>query len=126
MSTDNTKDMEFYLIELKNFEGIDQMTVRGLRDAIIDGLESGVYYVSIIAPDGSNRVLEEGHTCDDIIINEYIEVLDENGDMDVVATADAITRDMLLNGYVIVLKNKYDEIKDDTGWLDKILEEEDG
>lgn len=125
MTKDKAKDMEFYLIELKNFEGIDQMTVRDLRDAIVDGLNSGVYYVSVVAPDGSNRVQEEGHTCDEIEINEFIEVLDEDGEMDVVATADAITKDMLIHGYIIVLKSKYDEIKDDTGWLDKILEEED-
>lgn len=125
MTTDRTKDMEFYLIELKNFEGLDQMTVRDLRDAIVDGLNSGVFYVSVIAPDGSNRVVEEGHKCDDIEINEYIEVVDENGDMDIIATADAITKDMLEHGYIIVLKSKYEEIKDNTGWLDKILEEED-
>lgn len=125
MTRDKTKDMEFYLIELQNFEGLDHMTVRDLRDAIVEGLEGGVYYVSVIAPDGSNRVETEGHTCDDIEINEYIEVLDENGEMDILATADAITKDMLATGYIIVLKSKYDEIKDETGWLDKILEEED-
>lgn len=122
---DKTKDMEFYLVELKNFEGIDNLTVRDLRDAIVDGLNNGIYYVSVVAPDGSNRVEQEGHTCDEIEINEYIEVLDENGEMDVVKTADTITKDMLATGYIIVLRSKYEEIKDETGWLDKILEEED-
>lgn len=121
------KEKEFYLVELTDYIGLDQITVRELRDTIVRGLESGLLYVSIMSPEGVNRAEVEGHTTEDIEINEFIEVLDENGKMDIIATADAITKDMLTTGMIIVLKDKYEFIEDDLdeNWIDSILNKED-
>lgn len=123
------KAKEFFLVELKDYAGLDQMTVRELRDSVIKGLESGLIYVSIISPEGVNRAEVEGHTCDQIEINEWIEVKDEDGNMDVVATANAVVRDMLITGMIIVLRDAYDELDEDeqgcVGWIDKIMNQED-
>ena len=122
------KAKEFYLVELTDYAGLDQVTVRELRDSVIRGLESGLIYVSIISPEGVNRAEEEGHTCNEIEINEWIEVHDENGERDVIATANAIVRDMLENGMIIVLRDKYDELDEGcngcVNWIDKIMKED--
>lgn len=120
------KEKEFFLVELNDYVGLDQVTVRELRDTIVRGLESGLLYVSIMSPEGVNRAEVEGHTTEDIEIDEFIEVIGEDGKMDIMATADAVTRNMLLNGMIIVMRDKYEFIDEEANgcWIDKILKED--
>ena len=117
---------EFYIVELKDFEALDHVTVRELRDAIIGGLEKGLRYISILTPEGVNRAEEEGHTADDIEINEYILVVDENDEIDIEKTANEVTKDLLQHGMIICMRNEYEELDCANGdWINKILEGQD-
>jgi len=117
---------EFFIVELKNYNGLDNVTVRELRSSIVNGLTKGLRYISIVNPEGVNRAEQEGHTADDIEINEYLLEVDENDEIDIEKTADLVTKDMVLNGMIICMRNAYEEIKDSNGsWIDKILEGDD-
>lgn len=121
------KEKEFFLVELCDFEATNDMTVRELRDVIIRGLNDGIRYVSVVSPQGVNRALEEGHTTDEIEINEYIRVDDEDGKMDIEATANAVVKDMIVTSMIIVMRDKYEMINDDGKngeWIGKILEDD--
>ncbi len=57
------------------------------------------------------------------MIDEYIIVEDENGDMDFEKTADQVCKDMIINGMIICMRDRFAEMcKDDnTNWIDDIL-----
>jgi hypothetical protein len=113
---------EFFIVELNHYEGLDNITVRELRDSIIKGLERGLRYISIINPDGVNRAEEAGHTCENIEINEYLIVLNDDDEIDIEKTADLVTKDFIINGMIICMRDRFEEIKDTNGkWIDKIL-----
>jgi hypothetical protein len=115
---------EFFIVELKNYEGLDKITVRELRDSVVRGLESGLRYISIVNPDGVNRAEELGHTTDDIELSEYIIAVNEEDEIDIEKTADLVTKDFVLNGMIICMRNAYEEVKQTNGaWIDKILED---
>lgn len=117
---------EFYIVELNAFEGLDNITVRELRDSIINGLNKGLRYISIINPDGVNRAEEAGHTCENIEINEYLIVINDNDEIDIEKTADLVTKDFIINGMIICMRDRFEEIKESNGnWIDKILQGED-
>lgn len=118
---------EFFIVELRNYEGLDNVTVRELRSSIVGGLTKGLRYISIVSPEGENRAEKAGHTADDIELSEYIIVIDEETDeIDIEKTADLVTKDMVLNGMIICMRNAYEEIKDSNGcWIDKILGDDD-
>jgi hypothetical protein len=118
---------EFFIVELNNYEGLDNITVRELRDSIINGLMKGLRYISIYTVDGKNRAEEAGHTANDIVIDEYILVLDDDGKIDIEKTADLVTKDMILNGMIICMRDRFSEMcKDDnTNWIDKIIQGDD-
>jgi len=113
---------EFYVVELSDQEGIDPEAKKELREAIVEGLVAGLRYISIVTPDGTNRAdLEEG-TAEDIEINEYILVVDDEDKIDIEKTADLVVEDMVLNSMIICMRNAYEEIKaTDGSWIDKIL-----
>jgi hypothetical protein len=113
---------EFFIVELTNYEGLDNITVRELRDSIVNGLNSGLRYISIISPEGKNRAEEAGHTANDIEISEYIIEVNAEDEIDIEKTADLVVKDMILNGMIICMRNAYEEIKESNGcWIDKIL-----
>lgn len=117
---------EFYLVELKKYNGLDNVTVRELRDSIVSGLEKGLRYISIITPEGVNRAEQEGHTANDIEINEYIIVVGEDDEIDIEKTANEVTKDLLTHGMIICMRNEYEELDCSNGdWINKILEDED-
>lgn len=117
---------EFYIVELKNYKEVDEDQVEILRENIIEGLTTGLRYISIISPEGVNRAEEEGHTTDNIEISEYLIVLNDEDEIDIEKTAALVVEDMLLNGMLICMRNVYEEIKDTNGcWIDKILEDDD-
>lgn len=116
---------EFFIVELKNYNGLEDITVRELRDSIVSGLNSGLRYISIINPEGVNRAEEAGHKADDIELNEYLIVLGEDDEIDIEKTADLVTKDFIINGMIICMRNAYEEVKESNGcWIDKILGDE--
>jgi hypothetical protein len=113
---------EFFIVELKNYDGLDNITVREVRDSIMSGLENGLRYISIVDPEGVNRAEQAGHTADDIEISEYIIVLNDEDEIDIEKTANEVTKDFLDNGMIICMRNAYEEIKaSDGSWIDDIL-----
>ena len=92
------------------------------------GLERNIKYISIIAPNGEDRMKVKGHVVDDITEEEWIEVYDENGELDHVETANIIAKDFLDNRVIIIMrfeKDMYDVLGEDKGWLNGILSDKD-
>lgn len=117
---------EFYIVELNNYEKVVDDQVAILRENIIEGLVSGLRYISIISSEGVN-LQEEEFTPGEIELGEYILVLNDEDEIDIEKTADLVVKDMLLNGALICMHNVYEEIKKSNGhWIDKILEDDDG
>lgn len=118
------KEKEFFLIELNGLISDDEHTVKDIRNSILEGLEEGVEYISIYAPDGTNRIEVAGQSTEDIEIDECIECYDEDGKFDMEKTADAVTKEMIVTGMIIYMRDKYDELGDENGtWIDKIMED---
>jgi len=116
---------EFYIVELKNYKKVDDDQVEILRENIVEGLVSGLRYISIISSEGVN-LQEEEFTPGEIELGEYILVLNDEDEIDIEKTTDLVVEDMLLNGALICMRNVYEEIKKSNGhWIDKILEDDD-
>ena len=113
---------EFYVVELSNKQGVDSETTKELREAIVEGLIAGLRYISIVTPEGANRADLEDSSAENIEINEYILVVDDDDKIDIEKTADLVVKDMVSNGMIICMRNAYEEIKASNGsWIDKIL-----
>ena len=105
----------------------DQITVREIRDAFIEGLKANMKYISVINVHGENMYEEEGHKTCSLDDEPWIEVFDDEGNLDLEETANKITRDFILNCAVIAMRFEgdcYDELGKDKSWLDDILDEE--
>lgn len=105
----------------------DDITVRDIRDTFMKGLENNIKYISIINKHGENMCQVEGHSTESLDDEAWIEVYDEDGNLDIEETANIITKDFLDNRAIIAMrfeKDMYDELGDDKEWLDKILEDE--
>jgi len=117
---------EFYIVELNDYEKVNEDQIEILRENIVEGLTTGLRYISVVSPEGVNRAEEEGHSADDIEISEYLIVVNDEDKIDIEKTADLVVKDMLLNGMLICMRNVYEEIKKSNGsWIDKILEDDD-
>ncbi len=117
---------EFYIVELKNYKKVTDVQIEILRENIVEGLITGLRYISVINPDGVNRA-EELQTADSIEISEYLIVVNDEDKIDIEKTADLVVKDMLLNGMLICMRNMYEEIRKSNGhWIDNILEDDDG
>jgi len=102
----------------------ETITVREVRQTIIDGLENKRKYLSVINKNGENMYTSRGHSTKDLAGEDYIEVFDEEGNLDIIETANAITKDFLDNRAIIGMrfeKDMYDELGCDKTWIDKIL-----
>lgn len=105
----------------------EQIKVREVRDSIIEGLKSNVKYISVINVHGENMYEEEGHKTDSLDDEPWIEVFDEDGNLDYEETANKVTRDFILNCAVIAMRFESDvlaEIGKDCSWIDSILDKE--
>ena len=125
----DSEKKNYWLVDIENFtEELYDVTIRELRDTILKGLKRNIKYISIITPDGENRMKVIGHVVDDIIEEEWIEVYDENGELDHIETADIIAKDFLDNRVIIIMrfeKDMYDVLGEDKGWLNGILSDKD-
>jgi hypothetical protein len=118
---------EFFIVEVKNGDALDDIAIGAMRESVVGGLEDGLRYISVISPDGVNRAEEAGHTTEDIEISEYLIILNDEDQIDIDKTADLVTEDFVRNGMIICMRNIYEEIKASNGsWIDKILEGDDG
>jgi hypothetical protein len=102
-------------------------TVKDLRDTFMRGVEKNIKYISVINKKGENMFQTEGHSTKELEDEDWIEVLDEEGNLDVEETANLITKDFLTNTAIIAMrfeKDLYDELGDDKDWIDCILEDD--
>lgn len=117
----------YWYLKLEDiYAKMPEVKVRQFREAIVVALEKKVHYASIITKDGINRVTAGGHTPDDITDDEWIKVLDDNGEFDIEATATMIVKDMLVAGAVIAMRYEdemYDIVTEkDKDWITNILQ----
>lgn len=125
-----TKDdkRHYWIISLDDYDvDWDQLTVRDLRDTFVNGLKRNIKYISVINKHGENMFETEGHSTEDLDDEEFIEVYDEEGNLDFVETANIIVKDFLDNRAVIAMRYEvdlYDELGKDKKWIDDILEED--
>ena len=115
----------YWLIHL-NSPDIDwnTFTVREVRETFIKGLEKNIKYISVINKVGQNIYKSVGHSVRDLDNEEWIEVFDEVGNLDIVKTADVVTKDFLDNRAMIGMRfegDMYDELGPDRSWIDTIL-----
>ncbi len=99
-------------------------TVRDLRETFIDGLKKGIKYYSVINEKGENTFTTAGHSPKDLNDKNWIEVHDEEGNLDIIETANVITKDFLDNNAIIAMrfeKEMYDELGEDKSWINNIL-----
>jgi hypothetical protein len=118
----------YWYLKLEDiYAKMPEVKVRQFREAIVAALEKKVHYASIITKDGINRVTAGGHRPDDITDDEWIKVLDDNGEFDIEATATVIVKDMLITGAVIAMRYEdemYDIVTEkDKDWITAILRE---
>ena len=118
----------YWIISLDEYDvDWDQLTVRDLRDTFVDGLKRNIKYISVINKRGENMFETEGHSTEALDDEEFIEVFDEEGNLNLIETANIIVRDFLDNRATIAMrfeKDLYDELGKDKGWIDKILEDD--
>ncbi len=116
---------EFFIVELKNYEGLEDITVRELIDQLCAGLGFGLRYISIVSPDGVNRAEQVDLAENNIELSEYIIVVGDDDKIDIEKTAKLVAKDFILNGMIICMRNAYEEVKQTNGsWIDKILEDD--
>jgi hypothetical protein len=99
-------------------------TVRDLRQTIIEGLENKRKYLSVINKKGENIYTTRGHSTKSLDDEDFIEVFDEEGNLDIIETANAISKDFLDNRAIIGMrfeKDMYDELGEDKSWINGIL-----
>ena len=105
----------------------DAITIREIRDTFVRGLARNIHYISVINRFGENMYGNEGHKTEDLKDEPWIEVFDEDGNLDIEESANRITKDFLENTAIIVMRfdsDLYDELGKDCSWIDDILEEE--
>ena len=105
----------------------EQFKVRDIRDSFINGLKRNAKYISVINKHGENMMTTEGHKTEALEDEAFIEVFDEEGNLDIEETANAVTKDFLDNRAVIGMrfeKDLYDELGKDKDWIDNILEDD--
>lgn len=104
---------------------LPDIKVRELKDSVVRALEKNIHYASVLTKDGVNRVETEGHTPNDIKDDEWIKVIDENGELDIEATATKVVKELLIMGAILIMRyddEMYDEVTDDDKqWIDDIL-----
>ena len=99
-------------------------TVRELRKTFVRGLEKNIKYYSVINEKGENTFTTAGHDPEDLNDKNWVEVLDDEGNLDIIETANTITKDFLDNNAIIAMrfeKDMYDELGDDKSWINNIL-----
>ncbi|MHA2343491.1 MAG: hypothetical protein ACXADW_16615 [Candidatus Hodarchaeales archaeon] len=117
----------YWVISMEEYDiDWETHTVRDLRETFIDGLEKGIKYISVINKKGENMCTSEKHSTMSLKDEDYIEVFDDEGNLDVIETANVITKDFLDNRAMIAMrfeKDMYDELGNDKSWIDKIMED---
>ena len=124
-----TKDdkQHYWIIHLEDYDlDWNKITIRNLRDTFVNGLERDIKYISVINKKGENMYLTKGHSTSCLEDEVCLEVYDDDGNLDIIATADLITKDFLDNRAMLVMrleKDIYDELGNDKSWIDEILED---
>ncbi len=115
----------YWLIHLEGREiDWETYTVRELRDTFIDGLKSKRKYISVINKKGENIYTTKGHSTKELDDEDCIEIFDEEGNLDIIETANVIAKDFLDNRAIIGMrleKDIYDELGNDKSWINGIL-----
>ncbi len=115
----------YWVIHMSNYDiDWETHTVRDLRETFVDGLKKGIKYISVINKKGENVCTSEKHSTMDLDDEDWIEVFDEEGNLDIMETSNAITKDFLDNRAMIAMrfeKDTYDELGNDKSWINGIL-----
>ncbi len=115
----------YWVIHMSDYDiDWEAYTVKDLRKTFIDGLKKKIKYYSVINEKGENTFTTVGHKAEDLNDKNWIEVHDEEGNLNIIETANVITKDFLDNNAIIAMrfeKEMYDELGEDTSWINNIL-----
>jgi hypothetical protein len=115
----------YWLIHLDGREiDWETYTVGELRDTFIEGLENKRKYISVINKKGVNMCATSGHNTKSLEDEDFIEIFDEEGNLDIMETANAVAKDFLDNRAIVGMrfeKDMYDELGNDKSWINGIL-----
>ena len=126
MSRDEVR--HYWIIFMDDYDiDWEQFTVRELRDTFMGGIKKNIKYTSVINKYGENMMTTEGHQTKALEDEEWIEVLDAEGNVDIEETANNVTKDFLDNRAIIAMRfegDMYEELGKDKSWIDDILLED--
>ena len=112
----------YWVISFEDYDvDWDQFSFEDVRDSVINGLEANVKYISV-----QSQQEEEEYKVYDLDDALWIEVINEDGTLNIEGTANQITKDFIANKAIIAVrfeKDMYDELGRDCSWIDNILED---
>lgn len=118
------KKKHYFLASLDSLD-LNHLTVRDLYETTVKGLRKKTKYASMVAVDGTHRAEIEGFKPEDLTDEDFIEVLDEDGELDVDATAKKVVLDFLTNHALLIMRYEEDMYNfvdaDCKKWIDRIL-----
>ena len=126
-----TKDdkKHYWIISMDNYD-IDwgELATKDICEVFAEGVEKNIKYISVVNKNGENIYQTEGHSTENLEDEPWIEVFDEEGNLDIEETANVITKDFLSNRAIIAMRfeaDLYDELGKDKSWIDNILDGDD-
>lgn len=109
-------------------DDLEDYDLEDLRDNIVTALNNKFKYLSVINEYGENVYEDDDCQTESFDELELLEVLDDDGNVDIEKTADLVMEDFLANRAIIAMlydKNQYDELEvEDRSWLNSIIEDE--